>query len=313
MTEKNFVNLDQYGRYTTTNSNTTDLTPSENINKSIPKEILQANWLTSVLVITLEFVMMALSVVIAEKSPIFPWLATFLAVMFIGNRMFVVGEELLHEASHFKLFASRKLNIQVGDYVLGLPFLNEFHSYHLEHWKHHKNVLAEEDALSFDYQNWGLYDQNKSFFYIYFVQPLIGFIQIDFTKRVFSQMLNNRIFCIKVAGYYSVLFALSIYFGMLAKFMLYWVFPLFWIHPIFLFWSEVEDHYNTKTGNRTNLSYNPFLYPYNSGYHYAHHLFPYVPWYSLPQVHYSLCKGKSDETNGFFDTYFQMANFKKDQ
>lgn len=276
--------------------------------EKIPPHLLRPKDWIAWSIIALEYGIMVGSALVAENmaSGVNQWLARVVAVLLIGNRMFVVGEELFHEASHFKMFSKRRLNSLVGNLLLGLPYCNDFFKYHEEHTLHHRTPLAQADSLSEDYRNWGLYDRSMSFFYVYFGRCL-WFPQYDHARRVFRQMREDAVYTAKVFSVWAVMFAACWACGVPDYFFTYWLVPLFLVHPVFLFWSEIEDHFNSKSGTRSIFSFNPFMYPYNSGYHYAHHIYPHVPWYNIIQVHELLCKGKGDEAEGFMDAYHQMA------
>ena len=273
----------------------------------IPRHLLKPKDWIAWSIIAFEYALMFGSAWLAEQVAPGPWrwAARLAAILLIGNRMFVVGEELFHEASHFKMFRNRKLNAYVGNLLLGLPYCNEFYSYHEEHSLHHRSPLAHNDSLSEDYRNWGLYDRSMTFFQVYFGRSL-WFPQFDHARRVAKQLAGNSVYAAKVLTTFTVMFAVCWLANGPQYFFMYWIAPFLLVHPVFLFWSEIEDHFNSRSGSRSVFSFNPFMYPYNSGYHYAHHLYPNVPWYNIIEVHNLLCKGKGDEASGFMEAYKQM-------
>ena len=94
--------------------------------------------------------------------------------------------------------------------------------------------------------------------------------------------------------------------------MLYWFVPLLWSYSFFSALNEVEQHYNTVSGTRSNV--NPFfnLIFHNEGYHYVHHLYPTIPWYNLPEAHQTFCSDNPDISKGILDTYKQLSRDNSD-
>jgi fatty acid desaturase len=88
--------------------------------------------------------------------------------------------------------------------------------------------------------------------------------------------------------------------------LLYWVVPMLWCYSSFFYWSEIEDHFNTNTGTRTNVGWTNWL-THNNGFHSVHHKYPRIPWYRLREAHFALCADSSDISRGFLDTFRQIS------
>ena len=75
-----------------------------------------------------------------------------------------------------------------------------------------------------------------------------------------------------------------------------------WSFPIFQYWSEIEEHYNTLSGARSNVSFWDNFFKHNEGYHWIHHRYPTIPFYRLPEAHAFLTPSGTDISQGFFDS-----------
>ena len=96
------------------------------------------------------------------------------------------------------------------------------------------------------------------------------------------------------------------YFDALNLLLFYWMVPFLWSFSCFYYWSEIGEHYNTKSGSRSDVRFLKNFFHHNGGYHYIHHKYPAIPWYRLPQAHKALGSENTDISHGFFDTYRQM-------
>ena len=95
-------------------------------------------------------------------------------------------------------------------------------------------------------------------------------------------------------------------FGQLHNLFMYWIVPLLWVYPIFNYWSEIEEHYNTRNGSRSNIGKLLNFLTHNEGYHSVHHRYPTIPFYNLPKAHIAFPLPDDDISTGFIDTYRQI-------
>lgn len=103
-------------------------------------------------------------------------------------------------------------------------------------------------------------------------------------------------------GYYLGAATLITLLGIWQGFLLYWVVPYMTLFFLFLYVRGVAEHfgsmdYEEELGStRTVIPYfweRWFFAPHNINYHLEHHLFPGVPFYSLPKLGAALMR---DET-----------------
>src|SRR3954447_17755224 len=70
--------------------------------------------------------------------------AVGLAVLVVGTRMRALAN-LMHEASHYKLFRHRWLNIAAGRLLCAWPIAESFELYTREHHRHHRTLWISDD------------------------------------------------------------------------------------------------------------------------------------------------------------------------
>lgn len=242
----------------------------------------------------------------------------FISIWVIGFFQFTLGEVLTHEASHYNLFKQRAWNENL-ELLYAFPVITTVCHYRRHHWLHHKYLGKKPDYLGDFYEQMGVDKPEVNIFYLWFIQPLIGYATLYLLLGVQTGMyyeLKNLDYHPYKSGFKLSIFWLLIILGFLVSgnltlLILYWFIPLLWPFACYLYWSELKDHLYTESGTRTNISFlNNFL-THNRGYHYLHHVYPNIPWYKLPEAHSALCPDLPDLTNGFFDTYRQLV--KKSQ
>ncbi|MFM6023969.1 MAG: fatty acid desaturase, partial [Dolichospermum sp.] len=131
---------------------------------------------------------------------------------------------------------------------------------------------------------------------ILFIKPFLGFsIYYFLTEVVLYPLLQNSFKISAIINsikrnYKLYLFWLVVILGFslsghLDILLLYWFVPLLWCFSFLSLLSEVEEHFNTFSGSRSNVSPVNNFFCHNGGYHYVHHLCPTIPWYKLPAAH----------------------------
>lgn len=237
------------------------------------------------------------------------WLV-YLAVTFcIGQIQFAMGEALLHEASHKHLFQPEH------DFLYGpcqifyaWPFLTTVEAYREDHHLHHVHLLKEHDYL--DYARDGLVGHPNMFYYC-FIQPLTPAPNLKWVRENMASLSSwyKRGCCV---AFYAAAFAAAFALGIPDKFLYYWCVPLVVWFPKILYWSEMEEHYNTFSGARDNINPVENFFHHNEGYHWIHHRYPRIPFYNLPAATAALAPpGARDVSTGILDTYSQIKTPKQ--
>lgn len=231
------------------------------------------------------------------------WIVYLVSIPVIGSFQFSIGESLLHEASHYNLFKTKKLNDYL-ELLYALPFFVDMSQYRFWHTRHHYKMNTEEDHIVEDYELHGLNKPQRNMFWMWFIKPIIGYAGYFYLRFVIE--LNPRKSAAKFLVFWLPIILACWHFGILDILILYWFVPFLWSFASFFYWSEIGEHYNTKSGSRTDIGFLKNFFHHNSGYHYIHHQYPTIPWYRLPEAHKSLCPEGIDISRGFVDTYNQM-------
>jgi fatty acid desaturase len=218
----------------------------------------------------------------------------------IGAFQFAIGESLLHEAAHGMLFPRKKLNEWLEP-LYALPFFRTVEEFRGEHMHHHAHTGEPDDALMKDYDELGLRRPGRSWFWIWFVRPVIGYAGLYFIRSIELRPARH---VLKIAAFWAVAVSAFALAGRLHWLVLYWLVPFFWCHYSFLYWSEIQDHFMTHGGTRSNVGWLLNAIQHNNGFHAAHHRYPAIPWHRLPEAHAALCgDDRRDDATSFIDTY----------
>jgi beta-carotene/zeaxanthin 4-ketolase len=184
---------------------------------------------------------------------------------FIQTGLFIVA----HDAIHGSVFAdNRRFNDSIGRLAVTLFAFLDYHKLTINHWQHHRHPGQAEDPDFYTD-----FDGNILVWYLKFMQ---GYINI---KQIVIQLI----------GLGSALIVM--YFGLhipLLNLFLFWVMPIFLSTMQLFFFGTYLPH---RPGNAANLhcATSSYFHPivsfftcYHFGYHWEHHEYPWLPWYSLP-------------------------------
>jgi fatty acid desaturase len=251
-------------------------------------------------------------------------LVYLVSIWLIAIFQFALGEALVHEAVHHNLFRTKSWHYRL-EFLYCFPFLRTLSSYRHHHLPHHTYLWTSRDYIPQEYEYLGLNKRKKNLFAILFIKPFLGFSAIHFiiealydlfqgfktsiVKQDGSSFANSLKLCLFWLVVVWV-FSLSEHLNFL---LLYWFVPLIWCYSFYSLFSEVQEHFNTLSGARSNV--NPvfnFLF-HNGGYHYVHHLCATIPWYKLPEAHQAFCANNPDISKGILDTYRQLVRNNSDR
>src|SRR5437660_2539375 len=97
-----------------------------------------------------------------------------LSVWAIGYFQFAIGEALLHEASHYNLFRTKRSNNTLA-FLYALPFFKTVSGFRSEHARHHLRLGGGQDHVITDYKRFGFFEPTKNIFWLWFVKPATGY------------------------------------------------------------------------------------------------------------------------------------------
>ncbi|ATB40900.1 fatty acid desaturase [Cystobacter fuscus] len=268
---------------------------------STPQQFVQRSNLRGFLAIGRDWA--AIAAVITVALWLDRWYLYPVAAWLIGAFQFALSEALLHEASHYNLFRKRSWNDRL-EFLYGLPFFCTVAQMRAEHLVHHRRLGMPEDQLVADYRALGLDRPGVNMFWIWFVRPVLGFAGAYYCGVLSLRPWKEGR---KIVAFWAVVLLICAALGVLHLLVLYWLIPFFWSCQSYLYWSEITDHYRTRTGIRSNLSPITNFLHHNNGFHYTHHHYPTIPWYLLPKATEALFPGQGDICHGFLDTYRSLS------
>jgi fatty acid desaturase len=282
--------------------------------KALPKELVQqltrrSAWRATFAVLE-DFAVIALAAAVALAFWPNPfWI--LLSILVIGTRqhaLFVVA----HDAAHYLLYSSRKVNDAVGRACATVQGLSMC-TYRVIHRLHHNNLYGELDP---DTALHGGYPRGRAYLikkllkdlsgvtawktYAYFLggapalntQTKVALRPLDDTSGKLKDEARadrNTVVVFHIAA--LAFFAAT---GYLVEYLVLWVLPLVTVVQAILRLRAIAEHGATTdfssplTAARTNVA--PawlawLLFPHHVNYHIEHHLYASVPHYNLPALH----------------------------
>ena len=236
-----------------------------------------------------------------------------LAIIIIGSRMRAL-ENLLHEASHRKLFKNRLLNDYGALFLCALPVVNSLFAYRTAHNKHHRylnNPKLDPDRMRFEQLNIEKSLENSLLFVKKMLRILFFLDTVTFIKGTIKHFIFNKESPLKEIiiriSFYLVVFSFFTYFSVWPFFLHYWVVPYFSVFQLIRFLAEVSEHGNLYQNadiyqsSRNNLCHPVIafiLYPHVDHLHLLHHLYPAIPHYASHSVHNDLMEKDQCYQNG---------------
>jgi fatty acid desaturase len=220
--------------------------------------------------------------------------------MWIGARQHALGV-LLHEGAHFRIFHKKKWNDLLSELVLGWPIFINVQAFRNVHLRHHAHLNSSDDPdwMNKQTENWR-FPKNKAALIWLHLKDITGLSAPVYLFQHRAQFYIKKkgkkdvIYLLKRLAFYLVVIFFIWYFGVFKEFLLYWIVPLFtWLNFIFHIRSISEhsafDHKDGVLGGTRTVLLSKFeqlfMAPNNINYHSAHHMYPSVPYYRLPELH----------------------------
>lgn len=206
---------------------------------------------------------------------------------------------LVHEAAHYHLCKSRKINNLISDLFCGWPIAISTERFRVHHWQHHKHTNTNLDPdwiRKVNNPHWQFPKGKKKFW-------------SDFLGYFWGRGILEIYFALKIIGFSKrEWFKASLYFaGMLSfffftktfhYFLFYWVGAYFSFFPVLNKVRSIAEHLalpNTNTYNSSrNIYASPveafFFGPHGNSLHLVHHLYPNIPWHMVSSARECLVK-----------------------
>jgi fatty acid desaturase len=233
------------------------------------------------------------------------WPVTVLAVVFIGARQHALLV-LAHDASHFRLLPGRQRNDWVGNVLLAWPMFVSVQGFRHYHGDHHRFLQRDGDG---NRALWGTHGPDGQLVPEWRYPKSPGQLAWTLLRRaalltglfwMVRGLLGGFLFGVPPAAQVvrAVLWA-AVLAGLASSgawggFFLYWVLPYCTWHVLIQYLRLICEHSAVRSGDpryadtRTTIP-GPlgrwFVLPRHIGYHLAHHWYPSVPFYRLPELH----------------------------
>jgi fatty acid desaturase len=261
------------------------------------------------------------------------WWSFLPAILIVASRQHALGI-LMHDATHYRLFSSRRANDLMSDWFCAFPTGLSALGYRENHLEHHLATNTDGDpyyVLMNNFKAWQwpktkpaafghlpaetfgwntLRNMKMSHPWTALGQYLLHRNEPGQAARVRFDLVSTGVFWCLVAA------ALAVVVG-------WWYFAVLWVVPaltcyqlfVRLRWMSehpyreaTDDGYETHHVQGSVLE-RFFIAPLNVNYHITHHLFPATPFYRLPQVHRRLLESPvyRDQEN-FFSNYLGSAD-----
>lgn len=232
------------------------------------------------------------------------WAVSLAAIALIGARQHALLV-IAHDASHFRLLAHRTLNDGVGNVFLAWPMFVSVEGFRHFHGDHHRYLQQEGDG---NRVLWGTHDAGELVPEWRYPKSRAGIAVKVLRRAAFLTglywmargLLGGFMFgAPRRAQVMRVGLAVAVAAGLTAvsgwkEFALYWVVPYCTWHVAAQYLRLICEHSAVSSADprfADTRSTIPgwvgrlLVLPRNIGYHQAHHWFPSVPFYHLPELH----------------------------
>lgn len=250
--------------------------------------MIGVNWLS----------ILALLVVCGLILDPFVWL---LAIILLGGRQLGLLV-LMHETGHQTLFADKRLNTVVGQWLCAAPILADQSSYSQIHRLHHRRVGKSDDPDLGYYRD---YPMSRLNFFRKVINDLTGGSALalfmtswggkEYSPLAGAPKRGDSVFLFRACAVHILLFALLVRMGAGWGVVAWWIAFLttYMLFARIRFMAEhggvhkldaFDPRLNTRT-TYTGILGRLTVAPNFVNYHLDHHILPCVPAYHLPEFH----------------------------
>ena len=290
--------------------------------KAIPRELrlelaaLRAkdNW-RNVFFLAGDWLLIAASIAATLAAHMHP-AVYILSVLLIGSRQRALMN-LVHQASHRKLFRSRTLNDSVGKLFAAFPLLTSLSAYVCAHCRHHGSLWdSEHDPKLFRYRQLGLVepfaDGRRAFARRHLLRPLLLGRAPSNILASLSWKGEPRSETFQRVAFWAMLLPSVVITGAGPAFVAFWLVPFATSFQVIRYWAEMAEHAGLRSSDPFRATRNWkggvvarfLLAPHSDWYHLTHHLLPGIPHYRLADAHRLLMQvpeyASGHHCDGFF-------------
>jgi fatty acid desaturase len=204
---------------------------------------------------------------------------------------------LLHQASHKRLFHHIRMNDWLGCLFIGFPLMTSLSAYTYAHRLHHAYLWNRDiDPKAMRYDELGLLPPTRhlpTFILRHLLAPLfLVHVPANLVAALnWRDEKRRETWC--RYGFWLAILVLSIVTGTWLFLVLFWVVPYCTVFQIIRYLADMIDHAGLESrdpwlSTRTwegSWVLRAILAPHSDNYHLTHHLFPLIPHYRFAQAH----------------------------
>jgi fatty acid desaturase len=290
--------------------------------KAIPRDLrielaaLRAkdNW-RNIFFLAGDWLLIAASIAAALAAHMHPAVYV-LSVVIIGSRQRALMN-LVHQASHRKLFRTRGLNDSLGKLFAAFPLLTSLSAYVCNHCRHHGFLWdSERDPKLLRYRQLGLVDPfgggRRAFVRRHLLRPLLLWHAPSNVLASLSWRGEPRSETLQRVAFWAMLLPSLVLFGVGTEFLVFWLVPFGTSFQVIRYWAEMAEHAGLRSSDpfqatrnwRCGMLGRFLLAPHSDWYHLTHHLLPAIPHYRLADAHRLLVQVPEYATGHHCDGFF---------
>ncbi len=312
--------------------------PDEIFTKEEIKALMQrSDWRGGFEIIRIWFWIIAAFTLVA----VFPNILTVIIALFILGGKQLGCAIIMHDASHYSLFKSQKLNRTIGNFFGAWPVLNNVQQYRPYHLKHHRHAGTEDDpdlrlALNFPtYLGSFIRKVLRDLSGVNGVKGVLGVLAmhigiLKYNLGGTAEKLKTKLTSKEVwKNLRGPIFFHLVLFGVLFAIGRPWLYLLWWVAHLTTFQfslrirsmaehsmtPDVSDPYQNVRTTYANPIEKILFAPLYVNYHAEHHLLMGVPAYNYPRMHKMLLERgffeKGVLSKGYWPLIKQAASMKK--
>ncbi len=235
-----------------------------------------------------------------------------LALVIVASRQRALNN-IIHDASHYNLFKTRRWNALFATVFSALPLGESYELYRNRHMMHHAHL--GDPKLDPDFQapppiRPGRPTYRAWQFFSYF---LLNRNEWRSSLTGAWERLDTRQRAAVVTWWAVVLGAMALTVGMASTLAFFglWIGSRLTTYHLFRVFAEISDHIGLESGlveeytrNVPSTLWNSVFHPFNDNYHLTHHLFPNVPVIRLRRLHHLLLRTPEYARHQLIDGYF---------
>jgi len=263
-----------------------------------------------------------IAVAIGFATGIGQWWSYLIAFVVIATRQNALLV-IMHDATHWRLFSKRWANDFFGNLLCAFPTQIMVSRYRMDHLVHHQRNMNPGDPykLEWDLDPHWHWPKTKSQALWLFVRDLFGFNLHHMGLSLWrwspwSNHLSNSRFTwierLSLYGFWILVFTGLSLAGAWSEFLILWFLPMSTLTVALTRARSSAEHIGLSGENEFNRTRHIdasffeklTIAPLNINMHMAHHLFPSVPQYNLPQLHQLLLQYPPYKEQGrIYDSY----------